>query len=155
MKSYDWHFQIMGLFDQHNVDLLNRSCSCRRWDLTGIPCRHTISAIWCRNEDPQDYVHDVYKVSTYLRCYERAIQGINATKLWLKCDLPPPFTIEGTMLGHVTRAVGKLKICLLGHLNPPTLKRATILNPYPWSHSIHSLLLRSMQQHFQEGKNYL
>ncbi|KAL0355229.1 UNVERIFIED_CONTAM: hypothetical protein Sradi_3969800 [Sesamum radiatum] len=65
----DLHFQIIGPFDQHNVDLLNRSCSCRRWDLTGIPCRHTISAIWCRNEDPQDYVHDVYK-----------------------CELPPPLS---------------------------------------------------------------
>ncbi|KAL0372254.1 UNVERIFIED_CONTAM: hypothetical protein Scaly_0907000 [Sesamum calycinum] len=85
MKLDDWHFQIMGLFDQHNVDLLNRSCNCRRWDLTGIPCIHTISAIWCRNEDPQDYVHDVYKVSTYLRCYEHAIQGVNGAELWLKC----------------------------------------------------------------------
>ncbi|KAL0409573.1 UNVERIFIED_CONTAM: hypothetical protein Sradi_1891700 [Sesamum radiatum] len=67
IKLDDWHFQIMGPFDQHNVGLLSRSCSCRRWDLTGIPCRHTISAIWCRNEDPEDYVHDVYK-----------------------CELPPP-----------------------------------------------------------------
>ncbi|KAL0395068.1 UNVERIFIED_CONTAM: hypothetical protein Slati_4473000 [Sesamum latifolium] len=54
------------------------------------PCRHTISAIWCRNEDPEDYVHDVYKVSTYLRCYEHAIQGVNGAELWPKCELPPP-----------------------------------------------------------------
>ncbi|KAL0427391.1 UNVERIFIED_CONTAM: hypothetical protein Slati_2913900 [Sesamum latifolium] len=90
MKSDDWHFQIMGPFDQHNVDLLNRSCNCRRWSLTGIPCRHTISAIWCRNEDPHDYVHDVYKVSTYLRCYEHVPQGVNGAELWPKCELPPP-----------------------------------------------------------------
>ncbi|KAL0315334.1 UNVERIFIED_CONTAM: hypothetical protein Sradi_5411600 [Sesamum radiatum] len=86
----DWHFQIIGPFDQHNVDLLSRSCSCRRWDLTSIPCRHTISAIRCRNEVPEDYVHDVYKVSTYLRCYEHAIQEVNGAEVWPKCELPPP-----------------------------------------------------------------
>ncbi|KAL0322212.1 UNVERIFIED_CONTAM: hypothetical protein Scaly_2517600, partial [Sesamum calycinum] len=56
----------------------------------GIPCKHTISAIWCRNEVPEDYVHGVYKVSTYLRCYEHAIQGVNGAELWPKCELPPP-----------------------------------------------------------------
>ncbi|KAL8458262.1 hypothetical protein ACS0TY_035122 [Phlomoides rotata] len=34
MKSDDWHFQIMGPYDQHTVDISQKSCSCRRWDLT-------------------------------------------------------------------------------------------------------------------------
>ncbi|KAL0373243.1 UNVERIFIED_CONTAM: hypothetical protein Scaly_1005900 [Sesamum calycinum] len=72
MKADDWHFQIMGPYDQHTIDLLQRSCSCRKWDLTGIPCRHSISVIWCINEEPETYVLDYYRVSTYLKAYEPA-----------------------------------------------------------------------------------
>ncbi|KAL0297793.1 UNVERIFIED_CONTAM: hypothetical protein Sradi_6831400 [Sesamum radiatum] len=128
----------MGPFDQHNANLFSRNCSCRRWDLTGITCRHTISVIWCRNEDPEDDVHDVYKVSTYLRCYEHAIHGVNDAKLWPKW--------------HNARTCnkrnGQAEEMLLGHLNPPALKRATILNIHPWSLSMHNLLLHSLQQQF-------
>ncbi|KAL8554723.1 hypothetical protein ACS0TY_002785 [Phlomoides rotata] len=76
MKSDDWHFQIMGPYDQHTVDISQKSCSCRRWDLTGIPYRHAISAIWCRNEDPESYVHHHYNVKAYKRAYAHPIFGI-------------------------------------------------------------------------------
>lgn len=32
------------------VDLGLRTCSCRRWELTGIPCKHAISAIYIHEE---------------------------------------------------------------------------------------------------------
>ncbi|XP_062013810.1 uncharacterized protein LOC133730190 [Rosa rugosa] len=34
------------------VNLAMRTCTCRRWDLTGIPCKHAISAIYMKREDP-------------------------------------------------------------------------------------------------------
>ncbi|XP_012857918.1 PREDICTED: uncharacterized protein LOC105977175 [Erythranthe guttata] len=36
MKSDEWNFQIVGMYDQHTVDIRAKSCSCRRWDLTGV-----------------------------------------------------------------------------------------------------------------------
>ncbi|GJU22748.1 retrovirus-related pol polyprotein from transposon TNT 1-94 [Tanacetum coccineum] len=32
--------------DQCVVDLEQRMCSCRKWEVTGLPCKHDISAIW-------------------------------------------------------------------------------------------------------------
>ncbi|KAL0320242.1 UNVERIFIED_CONTAM: hypothetical protein Sradi_5285700 [Sesamum radiatum] len=61
-----------------------------RWDLTGIPCRHAISAIWCRNEEPEIYVHHCYRVSTDLKAYEPTILPLTSQEFWPKCDLPPP-----------------------------------------------------------------
>ncbi|XP_024200609.1 uncharacterized protein LOC112203945 [Rosa chinensis] len=43
------------------VDLGRRACACRRWDLTGIPCKHAISAINFMREKPEDYVDACYK----------------------------------------------------------------------------------------------
>ncbi|CAL8175504.1 unnamed protein product [Prunus armeniaca] len=37
------------------IDLAAMSCSCRRWDLCGIPCAHAISSIFHRDENPIEY----------------------------------------------------------------------------------------------------
>ncbi|CAL2240110.1 unnamed protein product [Prunus armeniaca] len=58
------------------VDLRARTCSCRRWDLCGIPCGHAISAIFQRDESPIDYVDDCYKPATYMKSYEPMIHPI-------------------------------------------------------------------------------
>nr|GMC95928.1 uncharacterized protein LOC109185560 [Ipomoea batatas] len=56
-KSTDNLYQV----DDHNfkafkVDLAQRQCSCRGWDLTGIPCSHVVAAIRKHRESPEDYV---------------------------------------------------------------------------------------------------
>ncbi|KAF4381818.1 hypothetical protein F8388_008994 [Cannabis sativa] len=40
----------------YSVDLRSWVCSCRRWELTGIPCSHTVAAIWHNKQDPELYV---------------------------------------------------------------------------------------------------
>ncbi|XP_073147584.1 uncharacterized protein [Henckelia pumila] len=95
MRSDEWHFQVMGPFDQHTVDLWERTCSCRRMDLTGIPCKHAVSSIWSRKETPETYVHPCYSVNSYLSCYENTIYGTNSSELWPSSNniapLPPTY----------------------------------------------------------------
>ncbi|KAH0632563.1 hypothetical protein KY284_035349 [Solanum tuberosum] len=47
-KSNQWNYEIIGasIMDNWAVDLEKRTCSCRKWSLTGIPCKHAIAAIW-------------------------------------------------------------------------------------------------------------
>nr|KAJ0226779.1 hypothetical protein LSAT_V11C100003540 [Lactuca sativa] len=47
-----WH-------DQHVVDMTNMSCTCRRWELNGIPCRHAIATIH-EMVDSGDNVGELY-----------------------------------------------------------------------------------------------
>ncbi|XP_031101899.1 uncharacterized protein LOC116005801 [Ipomoea triloba] len=68
-KSTDNLYQV----DDHNfkafkVDLAQRQCSCRGWDLTGIPYSHAVAAIRKQRESPEDY----------------------SSELWHKVDLPAP-----------------------------------------------------------------
>ncbi|KAL6125327.1 hypothetical protein ACLB2K_073386 [Fragaria x ananassa] len=35
------------------VDLQRRKCACRRWDLTGIPCKHVVSVINFMRQKPE------------------------------------------------------------------------------------------------------
>ncbi|XP_031124273.1 uncharacterized protein LOC116026987 [Ipomoea triloba] len=90
-KSNDNFYQVDDEnFRCFKVDLINKQCSCRRWDLTGIPCSHAIAAVRKQRESPEDYVHQCYTVDSYLKAYEPAIQPILSSELWPKTNLPDP-----------------------------------------------------------------
>lgn len=56
------NYQVTGLHVGMNaVDLGRRTCTCKKWDLSGIPCPHVVACAWARDEDPVIYVSDCYK----------------------------------------------------------------------------------------------
>ncbi|GAU36822.1 hypothetical protein TSUD_320590 [Trifolium subterraneum] len=64
------------------VDLSKRSCTCGFWDLVGIPCRHAITAMSKRNQNPVDFVSGWYSRETYERCYNFNVSAINGQDMW-------------------------------------------------------------------------
>ncbi|MBA0779670.1 hypothetical protein Gotri_003896, partial [Gossypium trilobum] len=64
------------------VDLEKMTCSCRLWDLSGIPCVHTVCAIYNKEEDPEKYLAKCYRKEMYMRKYKYALQPINGLDLW-------------------------------------------------------------------------
>ncbi|GMI81513.1 hypothetical protein HRI_001820600 [Hibiscus trionum] len=53
-----------GPSNQHAVNIQAWTCSCRKWELTGIPCVHAISVILSLPDRPEKYVAPCYHVST-------------------------------------------------------------------------------------------
>ena len=43
------------------MNINSRKCSCRKWELTGIPCCHAVACLWHNNYKPENYVVDWYK----------------------------------------------------------------------------------------------
>jgi hypothetical protein len=63
-----WHadddFAIFGVSNgvsTYAVNLKQKTCACRKWDLTGIPCCHAIACIWFNKKDPEEYVSSYYR----------------------------------------------------------------------------------------------
>ncbi|KAK8651093.1 hypothetical protein V6N13_140707 [Hibiscus sabdariffa] len=80
----------VGPSHQHVVDLVERSCSCRKWDLTGIPCSHAASVFRLNNLKPEDYVNECYHNSTQLAIYSNMIRPIKGPFQWtLVTDMEP------------------------------------------------------------------
>ncbi|KAL8472249.1 hypothetical protein ACS0TY_029459 [Phlomoides rotata] len=75
---------------QFAIDLEGRKCSCRSWGLSGIPCKHAISAIVDMGLDPEDFVHTCYSLDTYKRVYEHPILPISGQLEWAKTLYIPP-----------------------------------------------------------------
>ncbi|KAK4484268.1 hypothetical protein RD792_011494 [Penstemon davidsonii] len=71
LKSNDWHFEIhCSEGEQCIADLRKHTCSCRSWDLSGIPCNHAMSAISFMVHNPLDYVNPCYSVETFHMAYK-------------------------------------------------------------------------------------
>ncbi|KAL0352162.1 UNVERIFIED_CONTAM: hypothetical protein Scaly_1604900 [Sesamum calycinum] len=76
-----------------------------KWELTGIPCKHGMSAIVCQGLNPEDFVHHCYMVDTYLAVYKPAIHAVNGPKLWAKAGFIPPLSPNfGRSVGKPSRA---------------------------------------------------
>src|SRR3954467_4824073 len=53
-----WQVEVTtnGNKDIHAVNLENKTCGCRKWDLTRVTCKHAIAAISKARQYPEDYV---------------------------------------------------------------------------------------------------
>ncbi|KAK8957947.1 hypothetical protein KSP39_PZI000184 [Platanthera zijinensis] len=64
------------------VDIRNRCCLCRAWQLYGLPCAHGVSAlVFCR-QNVHRYTESCFTVATYRKTYSETIHPIPDRSLW-------------------------------------------------------------------------
>ncbi|KAG8364578.1 hypothetical protein BUALT_Bualt18G0011900 [Buddleja alternifolia] len=97
IKSDDMHYMVRSFdgTEQYTVDLENYTCGCRKWDISGIPCKHACSAINVQGLQVEEFVHKSYTVETYLKVYGLALMPINGRNEWKKSDFIPPIPPNG------------------------------------------------------------
>ncbi|XP_071917224.1 uncharacterized protein [Coffea arabica] len=72
--SDDKRFEVQYIYGgTYVVDVERCTCTCRKWELTGLPCCHAVCCISLINATPEDYVHSCYLREAYLAAYEPAI----------------------------------------------------------------------------------
>ena len=62
-------WQVSSGDHTYEVNLEKNTCSCRKWDLSGLPCNHAVSAIYKSGGYPEDYVSNFNKRGMYLKSY--------------------------------------------------------------------------------------
>ncbi|CAL1379371.1 unnamed protein product [Linum trigynum] len=82
-------FQVRSPRGEFVVDLLQRTCACGRWQLSGIPCSHAISCILHNKDKPENYVDSCYHMDTYMMSYAYPIHAHNDANQWPKSTMPP------------------------------------------------------------------
>lgn len=80
-------FEIKSSFgSRFKVHLGDKQYSCRKWELTGIPCAHAIYGMFYLGYQPEEYVHDCYKKETFIRAYSNLMGVVNSCDMWLRID---------------------------------------------------------------------
>ncbi|XP_048492961.2 uncharacterized protein LOC125493548 [Beta vulgaris subsp. vulgaris] len=113
-------FQVNYHMDSVTVDLEARSCTCRKWDLTGIPYCHVVASIFFSREDDEDFVDPVYTRENYLRSYAGSIPSLVSERhcpLVTSPLIPPPIKV-----GHGRPKISRRKD---PHENPKKPGRLT------------------------------
>ncbi|KAA0047595.1 uncharacterized protein E6C27_scaffold115G00630 [Cucumis melo var. makuwa] len=69
-------FEVHHCKEQFVVNILNRTCSCRQWDLDLIPCSHACIALSTRNLNLHLYTNKFYYVSNLINLYKKGTRPI-------------------------------------------------------------------------------
>lgn len=75
-------YEVSTAYSCYVVNLKDRTCTCRRFQLTGIPCYHAASAILRIQDKLEDYVDECYHTSTYLKTYTNILAPLNGKEMW-------------------------------------------------------------------------
>ncbi|GKA84888.1 mutator type transposase [Tanacetum coccineum] len=82
---------------QYVCNMTQRTCSCKKWELTGIPCKHAVACIWDMATNgqepgiPESWVSECYWLSTWQEMYSFKINPCNGPDMWKKS--PSPITL--------------------------------------------------------------
>ena len=90
MPSGKFVYEVDNKRERHVVDLVNRTCSCKVWDLTGIPCKHGVAAIFVNREKPEDYTHPCYYKDAYVETYKTPIPPMPGQSKWMSKKVANP-----------------------------------------------------------------
>ncbi|XP_058742290.1 uncharacterized protein LOC131614751 [Vicia villosa] len=74
--------------DMFIVNLKDHICSCRKWELSGLPCVHVLSCMNCRNFKFEDFIPEYYRKSRYIAVYKPIIYLVNCLNLWARTHYP-------------------------------------------------------------------
>jgi len=76
----DQGYEVVEGEDRHVVNLNRKKCTCRTWDLTGIPCPHAIKAYLHDKQEPLDQLSWWYSREAYMLVYMHKIQPVRGEK---------------------------------------------------------------------------
>lgn len=79
---------LENLADKFAVNLKEHLCSCRRWELTCLPCVYALSTMKSRNHKVDEYIHEYYRKSRYMKVYKHVIYPINRSNMWDRIEYP-------------------------------------------------------------------
>ncbi|GJY47309.1 multidrug resistance-associated protein 5 [Tanacetum coccineum] len=82
IASGESRFEVRNGFEGFKVDERLRTCTCRAWQLSSIPCQHGLAAIYFLHRDLEEYVSNWYKKDMFVAAYNHYITGMNGIGQW-------------------------------------------------------------------------
>uniref|UniRef100_A0A453MQH2 SWIM-type domain-containing protein n=1 Tax=Aegilops tauschii subsp. strangulata TaxID=200361 RepID=A0A453MQH2_AEGTS len=89
-------FQVTSFKNIYLVDLNMNNCECKKWELSGIPCHHSVACFRHERIEPESMVHMCYTVESYRKAYAYNIMPLRdkarCEKMYGTIVYPPLYT---------------------------------------------------------------
>ena len=83
-------FEVRDKKNRFTVDLRSKTCSCRYWQVSGIPCQHACAALFKMAQEPNNYIHECFSLKTYKKTYQHVLQPVEHESAWPVSPNPKP-----------------------------------------------------------------
>ncbi|XP_075111481.1 uncharacterized protein LOC142181825 [Nicotiana tabacum] len=74
-------FEVDEYEYRYIVNLRRRTCTCRSWQLRGIPCAYAICAIYHQEKESYNYMDHWYRKEIFLKAYQYFLEPIPNMKM--------------------------------------------------------------------------
>ncbi|XP_072147178.1 uncharacterized protein [Setaria viridis] len=82
-------YEVKHWNNRFTMDLQKKECSCRYWQLSGLPCPHAISCIFFKTNTLDDYISKCYTVEEFNKIYNYCLIPVEGMQSWPQSDRPP------------------------------------------------------------------
>ncbi|GAA0163763.1 hypothetical protein LIER_19554 [Lithospermum erythrorhizon] len=94
LRANEAEFEVISHEGTHIVDIRNRCCLCRGWQLYGLPCAHAVSALLSCRQNVHRFTESCFTVTTYRKTYSQTIHPIPDKTLWKELSEEDPNASE-------------------------------------------------------------
>ncbi|PIA25045.1 hypothetical protein AQUCO_13300032v1 [Aquilegia coerulea] len=84
LRSDEVEFEVLSADRSDIVNIGTHSCSCRDWQLYGLPCSHAVAALLSCKKDVYAFSERGFTVTNYLETYSQVIHPIPDKSEWSK-----------------------------------------------------------------------
>lgn len=84
LRANEAEFEVISHEGTNIVDIRNRYCHCRGWELYGLPCAHAVAALLSCRQNVHRFTESCFTVATYRKTYSQTIHPIPDKTLWME-----------------------------------------------------------------------
>ncbi|XP_071738197.1 uncharacterized protein [Rutidosis leptorrhynchoides] len=82
LRANEAEFEVISHEGTNIVDIRNRRCSCRGWQLNGLPCAHAVAALLSCRQNVHRFTESCFTVASYRKAYSQTIHPVPDKTLW-------------------------------------------------------------------------
>ncbi|KAI3923558.1 hypothetical protein MKW92_044655 [Papaver armeniacum] len=82
LRANEAEFEVISHEGTNIVDIRNRCCLCRGWQLYGIPCAHAVAALLSCRQNVHRFTESCFTVTTYRKTYSQTLHPVPDKTLW-------------------------------------------------------------------------
>lgn len=90
LRSDEVEFEVLSAERSDIVNIGTHSCSCRDWQLYGIPCSHAVAALISSRKDVYAFTEKCFTVASYREAYAEELNPIPGRIDWNREGEAPP-----------------------------------------------------------------
>ncbi|CAN1233481.1 hypothetical protein LINPERPRIM_LOCUS3922 [Linum perenne] len=97
LRANDSEFEVISHEGQNTVDIRNRCCLCRGWQINGLPCAHAVAALLSCRQNVHRFTESCFTVANYRKTYSETIHPIPDKSMWKELSDADPNNMEAVI----------------------------------------------------------